>query len=147
MRLIDVDATEAAGYAIGRVLGSGDVITLSGDLGVGKTSLARGILRATGLKSEAPSPSFALAIPYDPPLVKFHVTHADLYRLDGPHQIEELGLDEVVLDGALIIEWPDRLGGIGWENSLHITLTLETDGSRRLTAQVPTSWKSRWPFQ
>ena len=146
MRLHDASATEAAGFSLGEALKVGDIITLSGDLGAGKTSFARGILRALGLKEEAPSPSYALAIPYAPPLVCFSVAHVDLYRLDGPDQIEELGLDDVLIDGALIIEWPDRLGATQWKNMLEIDLVVETDGVRTLTATVPPSWTNRWPF-
>ncbi len=146
MRLHDANATEAAGFSLGEALEIGDIITLSGDLGAGKTSLARGILRALGLKEEAPSPSYALAIPYAPPLVRFPVTHVDLYRLDGPDQTEELGLEDVLTDGALVIEWPDRLGLTQWKNILEIELVVETDGVRILTAKLPPSWTNRWPF-
>ncbi len=77
-------------------VGAGDVITLSGPLGAGKTSIARGLLAALGLEGEAPSPSFAIVQPYAPPEVRFPVLHVDLYRIDDPDEIEELGLDDAL---------------------------------------------------
>ena len=72
----------------------GDVITLSGPLGAGKTSIARGLLAALGLAGEAPSPTFAIVQPYAPPETRLPVMHVDLYRIEHPDEIEELGLDE-----------------------------------------------------
>jgi tRNA threonylcarbamoyladenosine biosynthesis protein TsaE len=138
--------THAVGQALAGMLRSGDIIALFGDLGAGKTSLARGILSGLGLNEEAPSPSFPLVIPYDPPTVSLPVWHVDLYRLEGPEQAEELGLDEALIDGALIIEWPDRLGAALWPEALKLTLEPEAKSGRRLTAQVPPSWEGRCPI-
>ena len=139
--------THAIGQALATVLRRGDVIALFGDLGAGKTSLARGILSGLGMADEAPSPSFPLVIPYEPPLVTLPVWHVDLYRLDVPEQAEELGLDEALFDGALIIEWPDRLGAALWPEALLLTLEPQANGGRRLTAQVPPSWEGRCPIK
>ena len=92
-----------AGAALADVLQPGDVIALNGDLGAGKTTLARGILAALGLAEEAPSPTFAIVQPYEPPLVRLPVAHVDLYRLDEPEDAEELGLDDYLADGVLLI--------------------------------------------
>ena len=127
------------------MLQPGDVIALSGDLGAGKTSLARGLLAALGLTEEAPSPSYAIVIPYDPPQVRLPVWHVDLYRLDDPEEAMELGLDDALLDGVLLIEWPERLGWL-WPDALRLHIKVPADGPRRLTATVPPSWKDRWPF-
>ena len=124
----------------------GDVIALSGDLGAGKTSFARGILAGLGLREEAPSPSYALVIPYDPPETRFSVWHADLYRLDRAEQAEELGLDEARETAALLIEWPERLGDQLWADALRLRFDHEGAG-RRLTAGLAPSWEARWPFQ
>lgn len=145
MILTDVAATEAAGRAIGAVLRAGDVVTLSGALGAGKTSLARGVLAALGFTGEAPSPSFPLVIAYDPPDTAIPIWHVDLYRLDGAEAAEELGLDDARSDTALLIEWPDRLGDAVWPDTLQLTLTVEPSGARRLTWIVPSSWEARWP--
>lgn len=143
--LTDAAATDAAGRALAPLLQPGDVIALSGDLGAGKTSLARGLLAALGLTEEAPSPSYAIVIPYDPPQVRLPVWHVDLYRLDDPEEAMELGLDDALLDGVLLIEWPERLGWL-WPDALRLHINVPTDGPRRLTATVPPSWKDRWPF-
>ncbi len=143
--LPDAQATHDAGQALAAKLQPGDVLALSGDLGAGKTSLARGILAALGLDEDAPSPSFALVIPYAPPQVRLPIWHVDLYRLDHPEEAEELGLDEALHDGALIVEWPARLGWL-WPQTLHLHISLPLEGPRRLTATVPPSWKDRWPL-
>ncbi|MGQ3176274.1 MAG: tRNA (adenosine(37)-N6)-threonylcarbamoyltransferase complex ATPase subunit type 1 TsaE, partial [Blastomonas fulva] len=109
--IASLDAMQALGTALAEVAQPGDVITLSGDLGAGKSTLARAILLALGFAGEVPSPTFALILPYDPPEVRMPVIHADFYRLDGAMELDELGLD--VGDPALLIaEWPERVGGL-----------------------------------
>ena len=110
IRLADVAATEALGARLAAVVRPGDVVALSGPLGAGKTSIARGLLAALGLEGEAPSPSFAIVQPYAPPEVRTSVLHVDLYRLDDPGEVEELGLHDALLDSVLIVEWPERAG-------------------------------------
>lgn len=142
--LADPAATEAFGAQLAELVRPGDVVTLSGPLGAGKTSIARGLLAALGLVGEAPSPSFAIVQPYAPPEVRLPVLHVDLYRIDAPAEIEELGLDEALDDGVLLVEWPERAGG-RWPDALALALTIEPDGSRALTARVPAAWDTRWP--
>lgn len=142
MILKDEEATAQAGAALASVIRPGDVITLSGPLGVGKTALARGLIRALGHAGEVPSPSFALVQPYeelDPPL-----WHVDLYRIEKASEIEELGLDAVA-DGVLVVEWPERAGRAAWRSALRLSLDFGQDGDRSLTAEVPPAWESRWP--
>ena len=142
MILPDEDATAALGAAIAGQVLPGDVITLSGPLGVGKTALARGFLAALGHEGDVPSPSFAIVQPYDelePP-----VWHVDLFRIDNAGDLNELGLDAAA-DGVLLIEWPEKIGAAAWPQALGLTLEFETDGARSLTAKVPPSWQSRWP--
>jgi tRNA threonylcarbamoyladenosine biosynthesis protein TsaE len=136
------EETLAAGAATARVARSGDVITLSGPLGVGKTAFARGFIGALGHEADVPSPSFAIVQPYDeldPP-----VWHVDLYRIDDPSEIEELGLDAAV-DAVLIVEWPERAGEEAWRGALGLSFDFAQDGDRILTAKVPPSWEGRWP--
>ena len=146
MILKDPAATEAVGYAIASALKIGDVITLSGTLGAGKSCLARGILRGLGVSSDVPSPTFPIVVTYDPPDARLPVNHVDLYRLKSAEEAYELALDEILEDGALIVEWPEVLGGDYWPEALHISLKEQPDGQRFLTADVPPSWKDRWPF-
>ena len=134
--------TAALGAQIAAAVRGGDVITLSGPLGVGKTALVRALIRALGHEGEVPSPSFAIVQPYealDPP-----VWHVDLYRIEGPGEIEELGLDSAA-DALLLVEWPERAGVDSWPDALRLSLEFGQDGDRILTAKVPPSWEGRWP--
>jgi len=143
--LPDPQATEAFGALLADRVRPGDVITLEGTLGAGKTSVARGLLAALGLAGEAPSPSFAIVQPYEPPEVRIPVLHVDLYRIDGPAEIEELALDDARYDSLLLVEWPERAGPDHWPDALRLSLTIEPDGTRGLTVGVPEAWRSRWP--
>ena len=146
MRLDDEAATLALGARIAPLVQAGDVIALFGDLGAGKTTLSRGLLAALGLEGEAPSPTFAIVQPYAPPETRIPVAHIDLYRLDDPEDAEELGLDDLLEDSVLLIEWPERLGDALWPHALRLTLERTDDGARRLTATVPKAWEDRWPL-
>jgi tRNA threonylcarbamoyladenosine biosynthesis protein TsaE len=109
---------------------------------VGKSALARGFLAALGHRGEVPSPSFAIVQPYEdlePP-----AWHVDLYRIEEPTEIEELGLDAAV-DSVLLVEWPERAGTNAWPESLALSLEFAQDDDRILTAEVPPSWEGRWP--
>jgi tRNA threonylcarbamoyladenosine biosynthesis protein TsaE len=146
MWLADEAATEAAGALLGGLMQTGDVIALSGPLGAGKTCFARGLIGALGYAGDVPSPTFGIVIPYAPPEVRIPLWHVDLYRIDDPDDVEELGLDDARADAALVIEWSERLGSALWSDALQIELSVEANG-RRLTAKVPASWKARCPFQ
>ncbi|USU12856.1 tRNA (adenosine(37)-N6)-threonylcarbamoyltransferase complex ATPase subunit type 1 TsaE [Sphingomonadaceae bacterium OTU29THOMA1] len=145
IHLSDAAATEAFGASLAAVVQPGDVITLQGSLGMGKTSIARGLLAALGLQGEAPSPSFAIVQPYDLPEVRMPVLHVDLYRIEDPDEMTELGLDEALSDTLLLVEWPERAPGY-WPHALALTLTAAPDGGRILTADVPAGWRRRWPI-
>lgn len=141
MILVDEEATTRLGSRLAALARPGDVITLSGPLGVGKTALARALIAALGHEGEVPSPSFAIVQPYEelhPP-----VWHVDLYRIEEKSEIDELGLDSAT-DAVLLVEWPDRAGG-EWPEALALSLDFATDGERILTAKVPPSWEGRWP--
>jgi len=141
-----LDEAERIGAAIGAALMAGDVVALSGDLGAGKTTLARAMLKARGLAGEAPSPTFAIVQPYAPPEVDLPIAHVDLYRIEDADELIELGLDDYLYDGALLIEWPERLGSEGWPDMLLLTISGEGD-ARVLTASVPPAWGARWPLR
>ena len=135
--------TAAAGAALARVARPDDVITMSGPLGVGKTSLARGFIAALGHNGEVPSPSFAIVQPYED--IEPSVWHVDLYRIEDPSEIDELGLDAAA-GAVLLVEWPERAGEHAWEGALRLSLEFAESGDRILTAKVPPSWEGRWPF-
>lgn len=144
MRLADEAATRAAGALLALVLEIGDVVALSGPLGAGKTSFARGVIEGLGFQGEVASPTFPIVLPYAPPDLRLPVWHVDLYRIDDPDEANELGLDEARVDAAMIVEWPERLGTALWPDALQLALT-EAAGGRVLTARVPRSWEARWP--
>ena len=142
MILADEAATVAFGQKLAALAAPGDIITLSGPLGVGKTAFARGFIAALGHSGEVPSPSFAIVQPYeelDPP-----VWHVDLYRVEDSTEIDELGLDSAS-DAVMLVEWPERAGANAWPEALRLTLAFAQDGDRRLTAEVPPAWEGRWP--
>ena len=143
MRLEGPEATEALGRTLAASLRPGDVVALYGDLGAGKTTLARGILRGLGFEGDVASPTFPIVLPYEQ--IDLPVWHVDLYRIDDPVEIDELALDEALEDGALLIEWPERLGARLWPETLKLTLARDGSGARALTADVPAAWGGRWP--
>jgi tRNA threonylcarbamoyladenosine biosynthesis protein TsaE len=131
------------GGRLAGLLQAGDIITLSGPLGAGKTTLARGILTGLGWADEVASPTFPLVIPYDPPALRLPLWHADLYRIEGLAAVAELALTEILVDGVLLVEWPERWGEAVPPTALRLTLALAATG-RILTAAVPPAWKERW---
>ena len=116
------------------LIGPGDVITLSGDLGAGKTAAARAMIRylASDAALEVPSPTFTLAQTYDLP--SFPLIHADLYRVSDPAELEEIGLSPLPEGTLALIEWPERAGTRLPDSVLHVALSLDQNGRRaRLT--------------
>jgi tRNA threonylcarbamoyladenosine biosynthesis protein TsaE len=140
------EATHAAGESLAVHVRVGDVIALSGDLGAGKTSFARGLLGGLGYEGDTPSPSYSLVIPYAPPDVRLSLWHVDLYRLENPDETRELGLDEARAFSVLVIEWPERMGALLWPDALKIHIELSNAGGRALTVDVPPSWEGRCPL-
>jgi len=145
IRLDTAEATEAFGQALAMRLRAGDIVTLEGGLGAGKTTLARGLLRGLGLAGEAPSPTYAIVQGYEPPETRLPLAHVDLYRLEDPAELEELGLDDWLAQGCLVVEWPDRLAGRYADTALALRIEPAPDGARLLTARLPGDWGERWP--
>jgi tRNA threonylcarbamoyladenosine biosynthesis protein TsaE len=143
IRLAGAEATEAFGRRLAGRLRAGDVVALAGELGAGKTTLARGILAGLGHEGEVASPTFPIVIPYDGLAVP--AWHVDLYRIEDQAELAELALDEALEDGALIVEWPERMGEALWPHSLRLTLRRQGENARALTAEVPAAWEGRWP--
>jgi tRNA threonylcarbamoyl adenosine modification protein YjeE len=141
--LPDLDATRRLGAALARVLQVGDVVALHGDLGAGKTELARAVVRAALRDPEliVPSPTFTLVEVYEAPAGA--IWHFDLYRIDAPDQVWELGLEEALADGIAVIEWPQRLGGLLPLRRLDVTLGSAADDRRRATLAGDAAWTAR----
>lgn len=144
--LADEGATAAFAAGLAPLLRPGDSVLLDGDLGAGKSTLARALIRArSGLPElEVPSPTFTLVQVYD--LADLALFHYDLYRLGGPEELAELGFAEALDTGAVLVEWPDRLGSERPDDAL--VLRLEPDdaagpSARRLTAEGPAAWMDR----
>jgi tRNA threonylcarbamoyl adenosine modification protein YjeE len=140
--LPDERATEGLAQDVAAVLKPGDLVALSGGVGVGKTTFARALIRAIAADPllEVQSPSFPLRI--DHALSRMHVAHVDLYRIENASELDELGLDEAVGDGALIVEWPEQfLNGLSAER---LDIRLEIAGAGRRAELVGTAtWPAR----
>ena len=122
--LPDEHATRRLAIDIANSLQGGDFVTLSGDLGAGKTTLVRTLIRylAGDAAIEVPSPTFTLMQIYELP--QFPLVHADLYRLSGPAELAELGFDDLPDDAVVLLEWPDRADGLLPPDRLDVSLTL-----------------------
>ncbi len=135
--LDSLSATAALAGRIAAGLRKGTAVALQGDLGAGKTALARGILEALGVTEAVPSPSFTLVQIYE--TARFTVFHYDLYRIEHADELRELALDDALADGVALIEWPERFGQ--WpEDTLRVRLAIMNEDVRR----ADISGSSRW---
>jgi tRNA threonylcarbamoyladenosine biosynthesis protein TsaE len=143
MLLASADETEAIGRALAASLRAGDAVALYGDLGAGKTTFARGLLRGLGFEGDVASPTFSIMQLYDeidPP-----VWHVDLYRIENRAELGELALDDAREGAILLVEWPERLGEALWPDALRLRFAIAPANARSLTANVPPAWEGRWP--
>jgi tRNA threonylcarbamoyladenosine biosynthesis protein TsaE len=143
INLPDEPATSALAARLAAIARAGDVIALNGDLGAGKTALARAFIRArTTAGEEVPSPTFTLVQLYE----GFGPTiwHFDLYRLSNAEEAWELGIEEAFASGISLIEWPDRLGPLLPEHRLDITFDFgEQSEARRASIDGGAEWHAR----
>jgi tRNA threonylcarbamoyl adenosine modification protein YjeE len=128
--LADPDATDALGAELAQALRRGDILVLDGDLGAGKTALARAIIRslAGDPALDVPSPTFALVQPYDTPLGT--VLHADLYRLADAREADELGLLDSP-DAIVLVEWAERSPELLAAATITVELSIPAGGVGR----------------
>ncbi|WP_183253247.1 tRNA (adenosine(37)-N6)-threonylcarbamoyltransferase complex ATPase subunit type 1 TsaE [Brevundimonas basaltis] len=144
LTLTDADATARLGGRIAPLLAPGEALLLYGPLGTGKSTLARGLIRAlTRPDEDVPSPTFTLVQFYesDPP-----VAHFDLYRLTRADEAAEIGLDEALEDGCVVIEWPERLGEepAAWLGPDRLSVVLAEAGAGRVaTISGVGAWESK----
>lgn len=118
---LTLDELEDWGEAFGRQLGPPAIVTLEGDLGSGKTTLARAMCRGVGITQDVTSPTFSLVNEYE--VRGTTVYHLDLYRLRGPADLTNVGWDDIInSDGIVIIEWPERAGELLPVESIRIRL-------------------------
>jgi tRNA threonylcarbamoyladenosine biosynthesis protein TsaE len=116
----NAEETQEVGRVLGQLAQTGDLILLSGDLGTGKTTLTQGIAWGLDVEEYAHSPTFILAHEYHG-RVTLH--HLDLYRIDDPREVEELGIDEFLTDSACVVEWAEKAMGLFPEAHLLVELT------------------------
>ncbi|HEX2591414.1 MAG TPA: tRNA (adenosine(37)-N6)-threonylcarbamoyltransferase complex ATPase subunit type 1 TsaE [Rhizomicrobium sp.] len=136
--LPDMPDTEALGARIARGLGRGETVALQGDLGAGKTTLARAILRSLGVSEDVPSPTFTLVQSYETDA--FPVRHFDLYRIEDEEELDELGFDEAVDEGVVLVEWPERAPHRIPADALHVDLSVNGTGMREAKLSGPQHW-------
>ncbi|AJY51210.1 MULTISPECIES: tRNA (adenosine(37)-N6)-threonylcarbamoyltransferase complex ATPase subunit type 1 TsaE [Halomonadaceae] len=140
VQLDNEEAQVAFGEALGQVLQGRGLVYLEGELGAGKTTLTRGILRAYGHRGTVKSPTYTLVEPYE--LGAQRVYHLDLYRLSDPEELEFIGGRDMLADDALsIVEWPSR--GEGWLPAPDIALVLEVAAQGRLASLTASSDRGR----
>jgi tRNA threonylcarbamoyladenosine biosynthesis protein TsaE len=136
--------TRDLGEAVADLLGPGDVVLLTGDLGAGKTTFVQGAARGLGVADPVVSPTFTLVRQYRG---RLQVFHADVYRLDRMQEAIELGFEEMVgPDGVLFVEWGDVVGALMPEARLDVEMWVrpEEDGRLVLLAGSGRSWAERW---
>ena len=139
--LPDPVATRRLGADLADLAREGDVIALHGDLGMGKTELARGFIqRLAGPDTEVPSPTFNLVLTYDTPLAM--VWHFDLYRVERQAELAELGLEDAFASGISLVEWPERLGGDLPADALSVQLSTN-GGGRVAVIEGGGTWPAR----
>jgi len=142
--LPDEAATKALGADLAALVRIGDFIALHGDLGVGKTALARALIQARlalyGREEEVPSPTFTLVQAYETP--DLLLTHVDLYRIDRPEDATELGLADAQDEGVVLVEWPEKLGTLPADR-LDIELVLMPEGGREARLTGHGDWAVR----
>jgi tRNA threonylcarbamoyl adenosine modification protein YjeE len=143
LQLRDLDATRALGRRLAGLLRGGDAIALSGPLGIGKTELARALIRArAGAAIEVPSPSFTLVQDY--PLEGLVIRHIDLYRIGEPAELVELGLEAPGPDEVWLIEWPERAGHVLPPGRLDILLMHGPEPDARIASLgAGSDWHNR----
>lgn len=145
--LDDIGATRVLAREIAPLFRTGDIITLVGNLGAGKTELCRAIIHALGYEEDVPSPTFSLLQIYEPPLNDTKtpaVWHTDLYRLEDPEDVFELGLEDGYDSAITLIEWPDRMGDLLPSEHLQLELSMAAiEGSREIKIKGGKSWNER----
>lgn len=137
------EQTREVGAALAELLGPGDVVSLTGDLGAGKTCLVQGAARALGVEDPVISPTFVLVREYQGDMLVYHV---DVYRLDRLQEVLDLGFEDLLDPSAvLFVEWGDAIEALLPESFLQVRLLAPADGDvRRLQLTGRGAWRARW---
>ena len=130
--LHNLEETQKFAIEFASTLKKQDVVLLEGDLGAGKSEISRQIIRTLcGDETEVPSPTFTLVQEYKG--LDFPIFHFDLYRLEYKEEVYELGIEDSVHQGLCLIEWPERLEGMKFDNQIHVKISIDSNDSRRVT--------------
>jgi len=136
----DVAETMAVGRRLAPLLRPGDVVLLAGRLGAGKTVFVSGIAEGLGIDAPITSPSFVLVRTYQGFL---GMTHADAYRLGSFGELWDLGLEETVGDGVLVVEWGNVVDSAFGEDALVVNIEVGSDDARTISFEARGSWRAR----
>ena len=148
LELPDLNAVQRFAQVLAPLIQQGDVIELKGTIGVGKTTFARALIRTLGGKEEVPSPAFTLVQTYH--LDRLKVWHFDLFRLRHPIDIYELGIEEAMIHGLSLIEWPENMEPYTIHHGIEITFFHHIGEIRKVTITAHGNWHDRlhqlnWP--
>lgn len=145
--LDDIAASRRLAGQFSALLKVGDIITFEGNLGAGKTEFCRAIIHALGFNEDVPSPTFNLLQTYEPDVddeVTPAVWHLDLYRLERPEDVFELGVEEGFDTAITMIEWPDRMGRYLPDEHLKVSLSMtDIEGARKISFSGSEYWAAR----
>jgi len=122
----------------------GDIITLSGDLGVGKTVFARAFIKSLKYEGHVPSPTFTLLQTYE--IQPVPISHFDFYRVEAPEEIFELGVEDLFFSGISLIEWPEKMGKFKPKSCLNLVLSyskVQPETNRSLSLEYGVNWSER----
>lgn len=139
--LPDLNAVEAVAKRLAPHMGLGDMLALQGPLGAGKTTFARYLLGALGIEEDVPSPTFTLVQTYEAPQLSIY--HFDLYRLESETELVELGWDDALGEGLVIVEWPERAPHRMPPNRLTLRFNIDDEGNRKMTFEPSGNWRAR----
>lgn len=141
INLPDLAATERLARSLEPLTELGDMLTLQGDLGAGKTAFSRAFIQARFGMIDVPSPTFNLVLTYGEGADS--IWHFDLYRLDDPDEIYELGFEEAAESAVSLIEWPERLGGLLPVERLELQFVLTKGDARHVVISASEKWAMR----
>ena len=134
------EQTLEIGRSLGKVINIGDTVLLYGEMGAGKTCMARGIAQGAECEVSARSPTFIILAEYPG---RVRIFHCDLYRIDGAVEVYELALEETLDRGALVVEWPENAAGALPEDALEMRIQIDQSTQRRTISLIATGPSSR----
>lgn len=141
----NVESTTAIGYALGKLLKSGDIVCLTGDLGTGKTHITKGIAKGLDINEHITSPTFTIVNEYDSGRLKLF--HFDVYRVSDPDEIYAIGFDDYIFsDGVSIIEWANYIEDILPKDFIHILIEKDLDKGENFRKITITPYGDRYNY-